>query len=182
MGNVACFRLHRTLSHVPQLSYLANAHGRCLHCSEGYHTGIQASYKHTFWDCDATRGLWRKVNQIFKIIGRTNPLQQWHDLPLLLVDENSPSSRSCYRTVGGMIDTEIIGVTLWAIWSGYIDAINFEHEHTNPATSTRKKHVSLRIQPYETTTYQEPMTFAFLHCLIDVSNRIYTCSRITNRL
>ena len=59
-------------------------------------------------------------------------MQQWDDLPLLLVDENSPSTRSCYRTVGGMIDTEIIGVTLWAIWSGYINAINFEHEHTNP--------------------------------------------------
>ena len=133
MGNVACFRLRHTLSHVPQLSYLANAHANCLHCAEGYHQGIQASYKHTFWECDAAQGLWRKVNKIFQIIGRTNPLQQWHDLPLLLVDENSPSSRSCYRTVGGMIDTEIIGVTLWAIWSGYIDAINFEHEHTNPA-------------------------------------------------
>jgi hypothetical protein len=45
-----------------------------------------------------------------------------------LVDENNPPTRSCYRTVGEMIDTEIIGVTLWAIWSGYINAINFEHE------------------------------------------------------
>ena len=132
MGNVACFRLRHTLSHVPQLSYLANAHANCLHCAEGYHQGIQASYKHTFWECDAAQGLWRKVNKIFQIIGRTNPLQQWDDLPLLLVDENSPSTRSCYRTVGGMIDTEIIGVTLWAIWSGYTNAINFEHEHTNP--------------------------------------------------
>jgi len=77
-----------------------------------------------------------------------------------------------------MIDTEIIGVTLWAIWSGYISAINFEHEHTNPADTEEAR--LRQTQLYETTTYLGPMTFAFLLYLIVVSNRIYTCFRITN--
>jgi Ca2+/Na+ antiporter len=77
-----------------------------------------------------------------------------------------------------MIDTERIGVTLWAIWSGYRNAIKFEHEHTDPYLDTEEARTTAdtALRDYHLGL----MTFAFLHYSIVVSNRIYTRFRITN--
>ena len=60
-------------------------------------------------------------------------MRDWDSLPYLFIDIGNLRARSCVRTVGGMVDVDIIGCALYAIWLTHLDDVSAQQLHTDPS-------------------------------------------------